>query len=199
MSGRRRAGIKFPSALLWRMIRSLPLPVYGIGGKTPRSSGSKRVRSSRPRRMRCSPKFITGCQSSWNQKTTMSGSIRGLAESRAFLIGSSHTGPTPCVDTASALGSTRCRMTIQPAPKNTVHKCCSENESVEVVGANIDRTDFQGTDDIGLDRDHIFLVLEFALNDQEFAVGYEASILLVNTRCNYRIGNSCLIFKAQEY
>ena len=37
--------------------------------------------------------------------------------------------------------------------------------SVEVMGANIQLADLQGTNDIGLDRDHIFLVLKFALNE----------------------------------
>ena len=51
---------------------------------------------------------------------------RPTERSSLFLICSHHTERTPCVNTASALVSTRYRMMIQPAPKNTVRKCCFE-------------------------------------------------------------------------
>src|SRR6266849_631161 len=69
---------------------------------------------------------------------------------------------------------------------------------MEIVRTNIDRIDFKRADDIGFHRYDILLVLKFPLNDQELFVCHQATILLVNTRSNNGVGNSCLIFEAQE-
>src|ERR1035437_90590 len=71
--------------------------------------------------------------------------------------------------------------------------------SVEIVRSNVDFADLQWTHDIRLHRDHILLVLKLALDQQEFAVGDNAAVLLIDGGSNDCVGDSRLIFQAQEH